>query len=167
MFKWSNYESNTPNENWRLEQYTRDQVIPYTGIWEVAALPTGLILYDVRLFNTLPRPWFAYEYTDAPRNTHKGSTEDVFQTRNASMLGFPQYCNWDAWAGHNKKKIVGKPQPVRISSIAGAMADALRKGVTENHKVVMIKRGDDLRDDHPSVVEMHRPPIISEIHTKS
>lgn len=153
VFKWTDFESNTPNTNYRLEQYERDQVIPYTGIWEVAGLPTGLILYDVRLFNTLPQPWFAYEFTDTPRNTNKGSTEDVFQSRNASMLGFPQYCNWDAWAGHNKKKIVGKPQPIRISKVPAAMADALRKGVTEDHKVVMIKRGDDLRDDHPKVIE--------------
>lgn len=157
VFKWTDYESNTPNPNYMLAQYTRDQVIPYTGIWEVAALPTGLIIYDVRLFATLPQPWFEYEYTDTPRNTHKGSTEDVFQTRNASMLGFPQYCNWDAWAGHIKLKTVCKPEPVRIAKVPIAMAAALRAGVTEEHKVVMIKRGSDLRDEKPQVIAAPKP----------
>jgi hypothetical protein len=158
VFKWTDYESNCPSLNYTLEQYTRDQVIPYTGIWEVAALPTGLILYDLRLFRTLPPPWFEYEYKDPPHNTVKSSTEDVFQTRNASMLGLPQFCNWDAWAGHIKQKVVGKPKPVLISTVPRAMAQALRTGITEEHKVVMIKR----HDDEPGKPAIVPPPIKPE-----
>jgi hypothetical protein len=81
------------------------------GIELVAALPTGLILYDLRVFGLLPPPWFSYEYTDEYQSV-KTSPEDVHQTRRAGLLGMPQCCNWDAWAGHVKLGTIERPSTV-------------------------------------------------------
>lgn len=50
VFQWANWESDQPNDNARLEMYQREQAALMTGIGECAALPTGLILFDVRAF---------------------------------------------------------------------------------------------------------------------
>lgn len=50
VFRWCNRESNHPNADFALKQYTRQEVAVLSGIQECAALPTGLIMYDVRAF---------------------------------------------------------------------------------------------------------------------
>jgi hypothetical protein len=99
------------------------------GIQEAAALPTGLFAADVRLFGlTEPKKlgdpsWFEYEYTDATKS-EKGSTEDVFATRNLSLNGIlklgynPMFCAWSSWAGHWKPKCVGKPNLLTADMVA-------------------------------------------------
>ncbi len=115
VFLWRKYQSENPNPDYRLEQFTREEAAGKAGIEEVAALPTGLILFHTEVVKRLPLPWFEYEYADRYR-THKASTEDVYFTRNASLAGVPVYCNWDAWAGHRKVKTVGKPE---VNTAAG------------------------------------------------
>jgi hypothetical protein len=96
----------------RLEQYTRSQAAMMTGLGEVAALPTGMILFDMRIFDLYrPSPrhkrivlrdlaegkitvrqaeielqdgWFHYEWTDGYCD-QKASTEDVCSTRDMGM----------------------------------------------------------------------------------
>jgi hypothetical protein len=125
-------QSENGNPDFQLEMYDRHTAYKMAGIQECAALPTGLIMYDMRAFElTEPRsvndkPWFYYEW-----NNHycseKASTEDVTQTRDLSMAGVqklgynPLYCNWDAWAGHWKPKCVGKPQIIDASGVSGLM----------------------------------------------
>jgi hypothetical protein len=92
----------------RMVMVSRQAAASKRGIQPVAALPTGLILYDLRVFTMLAPPWFAYEYTDEYESV-KASPEDVHQTRRAGLLGMPQLCNWDAWAGHVKLGTVGRP----------------------------------------------------------
>lgn len=87
-------------------------------------MPTGLILYDARVFKKLPAPWFEYEYDDEEKS-NKVTTEDVFQTRNASLLGMPQFVAWDCWAGHAKTRIVGKPVLMTPDQVSGHLRDAL------------------------------------------
>lgn len=130
VFKWIKHENSHPGlgTKYDMGRFDRDQAARFTGIFEVAALATGLILYDARVFDKLPHPWFEYEYEDFPRNTKKSSSEDVYQTRNASMIGMPQYCNFDAWAGHQKIKTVRKPLLVDVSDIPDALAVAVRDG---------------------------------------
>lgn len=108
VFEWKTWETESPDANFRLEMIPRESAAIRGGFQEVAALPTGLILYDTRVFRVLDPPWFCYEYTDQYQ-TEKASTEDVYQTRNASLLRLPQFVNWDAWAGHTKEKVVKKP----------------------------------------------------------
>lgn len=125
VFRWAEKEGQTADPNFKLEMIDRDDAARRTGIEEVAALPTGLILYDTRVFAQLPAPWFDYEWADEPFRTIKASTEDVFQTRNASLMGLPQYCTWDCWAGHIKTKVVCKPQPLTIQTMRNEFADAI------------------------------------------
>jgi hypothetical protein len=125
VFEWASKENvEGGNPNFKLQMFDRSFAAQQAGIQEVAALPTGLILYDTRVFRRLPAPWFDYEYTDPPYNTEKATTEDVYQTRNASMLGLPQFCAWDSWAAHLKLKTVTKPRVLTIHSVRKSFADA-------------------------------------------
>jgi hypothetical protein len=50
MFKWVNRESGHPNLDFQIEKYDRLEASRMAGIQECAALPTGLIMYDMRAF---------------------------------------------------------------------------------------------------------------------
>jgi predicted O-methyltransferase YrrM len=97
-----------------LDQYSRAQASQMTGIQECAALPTGLILFDIRCFDLIePSPlpkqtilervqagrltiddamwalrdgYFYYEWADQ-RADQKASTEDVTCTRDIALAG--------------------------------------------------------------------------------
>lgn len=133
VFRWATFETGHPDMNCRLEQYRREEAAQFTGIWNVAAQPTGLILFDLRAFDLIDPPWFYYEYTDE-FETEKASTEDVTCTRDISMHGImklgynPLYCNWDAWAGHWKPKMVGKPTIIYVDEVTEKFAQAVRIG---------------------------------------
>jgi hypothetical protein len=109
MFHWTDHMSQKPDTCHQLPAlapFTRWEAATRKGIEEVGGMPTGLILYDMRVFNTKP-PHFSYEWTDETQS-QKGSTEDCFQTRNMSMawyaskgkLGGKLFCAWDCWANH-------------------------------------------------------------------
>lgn len=119
-FVWRKYQNDTPDDHMKLDLMTREEAHALTGFHEQPAAPTGLILYDMRLFE-LNRPtkkgdksWFDYEFTDIYQQD-KGSTEDVFQTRNMVMSCYRQYGYiplfgaFHCWAGHWKKKCVSRP----------------------------------------------------------
>jgi hypothetical protein len=128
VMEWRTFESDTPNPSFALGQVDREDAARRSGIQEVAALPTGLILYDARVFAALPPPWFDYEWADPPFNTAKATTEDIFQTRNASLLKMPQYIAWDCWAGHIKLKTVGRPKPLTADVVSDQIAASVRAG---------------------------------------
>jgi hypothetical protein len=50
VFKWLNRESGHPNLDFQIEKYDREEARHMAGIQECAALPTGLIMYDMRVF---------------------------------------------------------------------------------------------------------------------
>ena len=146
IFRWKNYESNDPNEHFKLEMLEREDAAMRSGIEEVAALPTGLILYDVRVFKELEAagalPWFDYEYTDKYCR-QKCTTEDVFQTRNAHMLDLPLYVAWDCWGKHWKHKGVEKPSMVTRAQVQGSMRKALAsKYEDQNERIHIVNRHD-------------------------
>jgi hypothetical protein len=157
MMKWVRDETNSPTDPrpYHLEMFDRDHAADFTGIFEVAAMATGLILYDARVFKELPPPWFYYEYEDK-FHKRKVSTEDIVQTRNASLLGLPQYCNWDSWAAHIKLKSVRKPRKLDVSAVPNAFADAVRKGTRGNHKVVIVGDKED-QFERPRIVRPGYP----------
>lgn len=158
-FRWQNNETDDPNDSdFRLEQYDRHTAETMRGIQPVAALPTGLILYDMRAFKlTEPQArdyggeevhsvqgyplkktgegWFYYEYEDPPYNSAKASTEDVTATRDMAfagslLLGYnPMHANWDAWAGHWKMKCVKKPRSIKTEQIASRLFAAVERNV--------------------------------------
>jgi len=127
IMRWRNQETDDPDMAMKLDKYTREEATERRGYEEVAALPTGLLLIDLRAVQVKQAPWFSYQFK-TPENTHKASTEDVVFTRDLSLAGVPQYVLWDAWAGHWKMKLVCKPVGIDIKVIP----DAMRKSVELN-----------------------------------
>ncbi len=87
--------------------------------------------------------WFFYEYTDAEQ-TQKASTEDVTNTREIQLAGIIKhgqpvvFCNWDAWAGHYKPKLVGRPSIIPIEAISTVFRDAVRNNISAHDEVQML-----------------------------
>lgn len=125
-FRWVNFESSSANPNFSLKTISRHEAAYLRGIRPCAAAATGVMLIDMRGVAKLDHPRFDYEWSDR-RMISKASTEDVFFTRNLSYQGVPTFINWDAWAGHAKIKMVGKPIPIHTGSIT----NQLRKAVKE------------------------------------
>ncbi len=114
-----------------LRSYTREEAAAETGFGRVGALPTGVMLVDLRVMDMLPPPWFAYEYEDPPFNTKLSSSEDTVFSRNADWVGVPQFCAWNSWAAHMKNQRIGKPRPMAPAAVPinvrAALAHAIRK----------------------------------------
>lgn len=124
IFRWADDRTGPADRRYSLAQYARQEAAVRAGIEEVAALPTGLMLFPTCALDRLPLPWFDYEWADEAR-TRKGTTEDVYFTRNLSLAGVPVYCNWDSWAGHWKQLLVEKPQPITSDEVGAAFREAL------------------------------------------
>jgi hypothetical protein len=143
VFQISNRESEHASVDFQVEQFNRNQAAERIGIEQVAALPTGLILFDVRAFDILPPPWFYYEWTDR-FEAHKASTEDVTATRDMMFhvhldKGYlPLYVAWDCWAGHVKPKIVGKPQIIKANEVSDKLVEAARRGQDSREGVKIV-----------------------------
>ena len=147
VFRWQNQQSLNPNPDFQLEMYDRHTAVKLAGIQECAALPTGLIMYDMRVFElTEPKqegdkPWFYYEHPDLYQS-QKASTEDVTMTRDVSLVGTqklgynPVFCNWDAWAGHWKPKCVGKPIFIDAKGVSDKMKSCWEAGVDNEVKLI-------------------------------
>jgi hypothetical protein len=152
VFKWENHRSNASYADFQLKMYERREAAQLAGIQECAALPTGLIMYDIRAFDvTEPKtaedkPWFYYEWTDKYA-ADKASTEDVTMTRDLSLAGVeklgynPVYVNWDAWAGHWKPLCVGKPILIDAKGVSKKLLDAAKDGADSNVKLVDLSAG--------------------------
>ncbi len=128
IMQWHSNQTDDVTLNTWLAPMDRDCAADRRGIEEVAALPTGLILYDIRVFQNLTPPWFEYEWEDRLFNTRKASTEDIYQTRNASMQGMPQFVAWDCWADHIKQKFVPKPRPFTLMTLRQEFAKGVLRG---------------------------------------
>lgn len=137
IFRWKNFETGSPDSGYKLEMIEREDSAFRMGIEEVAALPTGLILYDARLFNLIPKPWYAYEWTDE-LECQKASTEDVYQTRNASLCRCPQFVAWDCWANHIKTKSVTKPRPITVECLSEKFHDAIKSARSSKMKLTIV-----------------------------
>lgn len=141
VFEWLNRRNDDPNQDIRLGQFTREEAFRMRGIQPVAALPTGLILFDVRCFDLVKPPYFYYEYEDKDE-AKKTSTEDVTATRDIGMagqqlLGYnPVFCNWDAWAGHVKQEIVGKPRPILHEQVNDKYRSAVANGIKTQERLI-------------------------------
>ena len=147
VFKWANWESQSLGQDMRLEMFSREEAAGRSGIEEVAALPTGLIMFDLKVFDLLEPPYFYYEYADKYEQ-EKASTEDVTCTRDLAMHGMeltghsPVHCNWDAWAGHMKPKCVGKPMPLTVDQVNRKYRDAVLQNRESKERLTIIRNGD-------------------------
>lgn len=114
VFQFENLHEAGEETPLSLEQYTRAEASKMRGLQECAALPTGMILYDMRAFELIEpdsrsiqrilelvhrqeippeqayrlisRGWFHYEWTDSTAS-QKASTEDVVNTREIALAG--------------------------------------------------------------------------------
>ncbi len=149
VFQWAAAMNDQCNPNHKLAGFSREEAARMTGISPVAALPTGLIMYDMRIFDMLEpqsdgsQPWFYYEYSDKYQST-KASTEDVTATRDMSLVGQkilgynPVYCSWDSWAGHWKPHLVRRPRPITVESVGSKYAEALESGYAPGDRIAYI-----------------------------
>lgn len=128
VFQWIALMNGNPNPDLKLEQFTREEAERLYGITEVAALPTGLMLLDMRGIEKLKPPYFYYEYTDE-FESRKASTEDVTFTRDISLAGVPCYCAWDCWAGHWKAFRGDKPRTIQVENIRHQFVGAIEKNL--------------------------------------
>jgi len=150
VFRWQSQQSEHAGPDFQLEQYDRSTAAKMAGIQECAALPTGLIMYDMRIFAlTEPKdadskPWFYYEFSDKYA-AHKSSTEDVTMTRDLALAGVqkwgynPVLCNWDAWAGHWKPKCVGKPHILSAKDVSSKLVEAVEGDFDPSTKLVDLR----------------------------
>lgn len=138
VFHWDNLRSNDPNPDVRLSQYSRHEAAQRSGFEEVCALPTGLMLIDLRIFDNkrFKPPYFKYEYIDA-EETEKGTTEDCFFTRNATMAGTKLFCNWNSWAGHVKPLVVGPPRLLTPDSVREQYKEAVAANNLDSNQSLM------------------------------
>jgi len=114
VFQWTSFGDKETKPAFKLEQYSRAEASKMRGIQPVAALPTGLIMYDARALELIEpsrhtqrevyeklyrreftvedamrhsrHGWFDYEWQDN-RAHIKASTEDVVNTRDISLAG--------------------------------------------------------------------------------
>jgi hypothetical protein len=161
VFRWRNSQSENPNEEFRIEQFSRYEANSLSGISEVAALPTGLMLIDMRAIKLLKaaKPNSTLEileefkagrltagiaerligwqqgmfyYEWTDNNaTHKASTEDVTFSRDLSLLGVKSYCTWDSWAAHIKQKYVLRPGFIGPEQVSKQMTLAIDREIAK------------------------------------
>lgn len=154
VFRWTCRITDNQDSDYGLEPFSRAEAARRVGIEPVAALPTGLILIDLRVFQHIKPPYFYYEFKDEYQS-EKASTEDVTFTRDVSLsirrkLGYdPCFCNWDAWAGHWKPKCVRKPRITGNKDVAALMEKALM--IPSSDEVMMRIRKEDFALPPPPV----------------
>lgn len=128
VMRWAEKVPDTPDgAGMELRSYTREEAAVLAGVQRAAALPTGMLLVDMRAVERHPRPWFSYEFDDEA-HTRLASTEDIVFTRDADWLGVPQYCAWSSWAGHAKRYVTGRPRPSPVDSLPIAVHKAVANG---------------------------------------
>ncbi len=179
VFKWQNMHSDEPQrEEYKLDPFERDEASRLTGFTEVAAGPTGLCMIDMRVFQYMTHPYFYYQYEGDGElcptchqhkpgpQAQKSTTEDVafFRDMNIAVQdakGYaPVLCNWDAWAGHNKPKCVGKPTAMMNSQVAKKMRDAFERSPDRGMRSIQLgespKLGDAPLARQPQAVETEK-----------
>lgn len=141
VFTWAAMMNGGGEAPFELRQFTREEARSFSGLHHAAALPTGLIMYDLRAFDYIDPPWFQYEWTDEYQ-TQKASTEDVQNTRDIGVsiqrhLGYnPLLCAWSSWAKHYKVWGVDKPAGFTVEDVSATLANALQKDVRRADRVL-------------------------------
>lgn len=148
-----------------LKMYDRFHTEQMFGVAPCAAIGTGLILTDMRVFDLKDPPYFYYEWPDATQS-EKASTEDVTATRDISFhgqlkLGYnPLLCNWDAWAGHWKPLLVRKPRALHIDQVERQYRAAVERNQPSNERIRYI---DFEAGDSPAIIAVAEAPSNGEL----
>ncbi len=124
---------NSPTKGIALRCFSRDEAADRTGFEMVSALPTGLMLIDMRGVDMLSPPWFGYEYETSTEDV-LASTEDTVFSRNLMYIGVPQYCAWGSWSAHAKVKMVGRPLKYPLLAIPQQVEKTLREQIAKESR---------------------------------
>jgi hypothetical protein len=154
VFTWEgNTDVEVESKLVKLRAFTRNEAAQMTGIGKVAALPTGLIAFDMRAFKYVEpsngdNGFFYYRYDDH-YEAAKSGTEDVMLTRDMSLainhhLGYePLHCAWNSWAGHVKPWVVGKPTLMFADEVERKLAESVRHGIRSDERILDVGALDD------------------------
>lgn len=93
-FLWRNHQSENPGDDFKLSQYTREEAVKMAGIQECAALPTGLSMFDMRIF----------ELTEPKPNTLPGRIADQLAGLVGRTLDEKTLANLAEWLAQEKVK---------------------------------------------------------------
>jgi hypothetical protein len=181
VFRWRNF-NNYDGVNHQLAQFTREEAFERGGIEAVAALPTGVILYDMRAYKLRPEDpgpgvpplkglgWFYYQWENPLTAAHKSATEDVAQTRDVSLWwhkvkGAGCYCAWDSWFYHYKSGLYGKPECITIEDIGERFCKARDQLLSREFRTVTLAPAEEPIEAHEPLVAgpadggaIHLPP---------
>ena len=139
VFRWRS--RNNDDERMKLDMYTREEAAVMSGLHDAAALPTGMIAYDLRAFDLIDHPYFDYQWTD-DRQLQKASTEDVHNTRDISQAGIaklgynPVKCAWSSWSIHLKVRPVRKPEVITSDQVGERLRQAYEQDIAKGVRVV-------------------------------
>lgn len=145
VFQWENFTNPgfpASKVDFKLSQYTRTEAAERGGIQKCAALPTGLMIIDMRILSRMKKPYFYYGFDgDGPEcsgcgrpmpgpEAVKSLTEDVAFTRDASLAWFDDpdagcFCAWDCWAEHIKLCHIPKPVLITPDMVGSRFKEAL------------------------------------------
>lgn len=98
-----------------LMQITREDAAARKNVEQIASIGSHLVAYDVKVFDKIKRPYYAYEYNED--HTALLSTEEIVCHRKLYFSGIPIYCDWDHWSLHRKSRWVSKPVVITHSEM--------------------------------------------------
>lgn len=116
VIRYASRETGHPAIDDKLTHVPREEAAQKTGVEQVAAVGTGLIAFDVRVFDRVTEPYFRYQYEDEAE-TAVSCTEDVYLTRDLTNAGVGVFVDWDSWSGHAKTKVCGKPHLIPLADV--------------------------------------------------
>lgn len=93
--------------NGKVDHISREAAATRTGIERVAAVATGCCAYNMKVFDSIPKPYFDYTYN--ADHTLAIETEDNHFARKAWEAKIPMLVSWEHWAIHKKEVSIGKP----------------------------------------------------------
>lgn len=147
-FRWVNRETGHANPDFQIEAVPRSEAARLREIVPAAALPTGVMLIDMRAVKLLPHPRFYYEWKGDGKpckhcgvrkpgpQVEKASTEDISFSRDCHVAGVKLYANYRSYAGHWKPKLVGRPQLIPDDAIPAVLMERARELVAAETKAV-------------------------------
>lgn len=89
------------NRENKMVRLQRDQARQMRGWHQVAAVGTGLMLIDMKIFDRLQTPYFADVYHDETQSELKNS-QDIWFAQQCSKAGVPIFVNFDTPAAHQQ-----------------------------------------------------------------
>ena len=116
IFEWQTDEANSRIRSYRTGHVNLDDAANRKGVQRIQNAGTGLVAYDMRVFDKIKPPYYDYGYDE--HHTKVTETEDCFLHRRLNFADVPIWVSWDHWSYHFKVKAVGKPVSIALKEIS-------------------------------------------------